>query len=228
MRTVAELVKPIQEASQSSQPLAELRQRLSESGQRSLPSTAMQTELAMTDLWERMGELFGAKWLKQYGDTDSSAFGTWCQYLGDLSADQIRIGFVNMLKSFQGGESRYLPDAIQFREFCLGVRAFGLPPAKSAYEEACRAPSPKARQRWSHPAVYLAGSQTGWFELSSMPTEQILPRFEYNYAMLCQRVMAGEELSVPVLEALPETVSIIPPPERQISHLEKLRMELKV
>lgn len=201
MQTATDLVSRIQ-ASPMNLPLAELPQQQIENGRRSSLAMAVDQELAMVDLWQRMGELFGAKWLRQYGDTDSPAFETWCRYLSDLSAEQIKRGFVNLLQE----KSRYLPDAVEFREMCLSLKSLGLPPARRAYEEACMKPSPKAEQSWSHPAVFHAGKNTGWHELASMPTEQIYPRFEYHYSELCKRVMSGDDLTVDVPQAIPATI----------------------
>src|SRR5690606_19002500 len=139
MRTAAELINEIPVASRSNRPLAELQRQQTESDQRSSLAMGSDQELAMVDLWERMGELFGAKWLKQFGDTDSPAFETWCRYLSDLSAQQIKLGFVNMLRV----KPDYLPDAVEFRALCLDLRSHGMPPARQAYEEACMRPSPK-------------------------------------------------------------------------------------
>ena len=48
-----------------------------------------------------------------------------------------------------------------------GLSDLGLPSARDAYMEACRAPSPRAAQAWSHPAVYLAGRDSDWFFLAN-------------------------------------------------------------
>ncbi len=171
-----------------------------------------------------MGELFGAKWLKQFGDTDSPAFETWSQFLGDLTGAQIKNGFVNLLKD----KPRYLPDAVEFREFCLDLGSHGLPLVRAAYEEACRAPSPKRAQRWSHPAVYQAGVATGWFELASRATDEIFPRYRYHYEMLCQRVLSGEDITVPVPDALPEKINAPLTREQKINQMLALRESVGV
>ena len=183
----------------------------------------MELELAVVELWDRMGELFGAKWLKQFGDTDSPAFDTWCRLLGDLTEQHIERGFANMLRSFQETGSRFMPDALEFREHCLNLKALGLPEPRAAYQEACRAPSPKIRFNWTHPAVYQAGMQTGWFELASMPTDDIYPRFAYNYDLICKRVIAGEDIAIPVPEAIPEKINAPMTQQQKISQMESLR-----
>ncbi len=116
---------------------------------------------------------------------------------------------------------------VQACENALGL--FGLPESRDAYLEACRAPSPKAEARWSHPAVYHAGRETGWFELASQPESQVYPRFEYCYKSLCRRVMAGETLETPLPEALPSAAASRPlTPEQNRKHLAALRANLSL
>ncbi|GGB83157.1 hypothetical protein GCM10011352_06240 [Marinobacterium zhoushanense] len=79
---------------------------------------------------------------------------------------------------------------------------FGLPVTRDAYIEACMHAAHPRRHRWSHPAVYLAGRNTGWFELRSEDEAEVLPRFRYQYEVLCRRVREGEELELPVVPAI--------------------------
>ena len=144
--------------------------------------------------------------------------------MSDLTEQQIHNG-LNRSKDFTGYFS--LP---AFRELCRSqdISAHGLPDAKTAYHEACMKPRPKAAQRWSHPAVYQAGVATGWFELHSRPTEEILPRFEYHYGELCKRVIAGEDISLPVPDALPEKINTPLTPEQRVARMANLRESLGV
>jgi hypothetical protein len=139
--------------------------------------------------------------------------------MSDLTDQQIRNG-INRCREFD--EFFTLP---KFRALCVtpDLAAHGLPPARQAYEEACLKPAPKAKQRWSHPAVYQAGVATGWFDLASLPSDQIYPVFEYNYAQLCQRVVAGEDITVPVPQALPEKVNAPLTHEQKLSRIDELK-----
>ena len=58
------------------------------------------------------------------------------------------------------------------------------------------APAPKSEYDWSHEAVYLAGSATGWYLLASEPESVSYPQFEYHYLDLCRQVVQGAELKV--------------------------------
>lgn len=122
---------------------------------------------------------------------------TWAHCLADLSENELRRGLQNA-KDFTGYFS-----VGAFRELCKATpENLGLPSAHSAYVEACKAPQPKKRHKWSHPAVYHAGVETGWFELAQMPENQIFPKFRHNYEIMVRRVMDGESLHVPVAPAL--------------------------
>jgi len=103
----------------------------------------------------------------------------------------------------------------------------GLPTPREAYVEACRAPEPKARQAWTHPAVYHAGRATGWFLLANEPEVQAFPVFEYHYTLLCRRVLEGEDLRIDLPPPLPESPGRPLTPEQNRERLRQLREQLK-
>ena len=74
----------------------------------------------------------------------------------------------------------------------------GLPGVRDAYTEACMHAEHPLKHQWSHPAVYYAGRETGWFRLRSEEERQVLPVFSYQYEVLCRRVREGESLQQPV------------------------------
>lgn len=145
----------------------------------------------------------------------------WLSVLGEFPPEVILRAVRLVVRS-----SEYLPTLAAIVQACENAHElFGLPTAQAAYVEACCAPLPKAEQRWSHPAVFLAAQETGWHALASEPQAQVFPLFEYNYRQLCQRVMRGEELQVPVPRALPETVSVPLTPEENLQRLAQLRRQ---
>ena len=158
-------------------------------------------------------------WKLVHSEVGSTEFKAWQAALKDLGDMELRNGLTRA-QNFNGFFS--LPS---FRELCktIDISAHGLPDAKAAYQEACLKPSPKAAQRWSHPAVYRAGVATGWHELHARPTDDIYPRFDYHYGELVKRVLAGEDITVPVPDALPETISSPLTPEQRISRMAELR-----
>jgi len=111
-----------------------------------------------------------------------------------------------------------------FRELCrLSPADFGLPDAVTAMREACNAPYPKDAQRWSHPAVYLAGCEVGWFDMHNKTERELLPIFEHAYTILTRRAMNGEQLTLPVPKALPAQVHVPATPEQAQAHLSRLK-----
>lgn len=127
----------------------------------------------------------------------------WLSCLGAYSPAQIVAAARHVVKSHD-----YLPTVSVVVRACEeGTALLGLPNAKQAYYEACRAESPKAAQAWSHEAVYHAGKAAGWFLLATEPEDKVFPLFEYYYHSLCQRALRGEVLDTPHPEALPPRVS---------------------
>lgn len=123
----------------------------------------------------------------------------------------------------------FLPSIAKLVDTCKsGESLFGLPKAHDAYLEACRKPSPKSVQNWSHSAVYLAGKATGWFELANQTEGQIFPLFEYHYSQLIQRVLKGEELTVKAPKPLPESIDRPLSTKENLSRLQELKSNLKI
>ncbi len=146
----------------------------------------------------------------------------WLESLTQFSPEGIRQGARRVIET-----SEYLPTLNRMIRACQGDPAsYGLPDAHSAYVEACRAPSPKAAQRWSHPAVYHAGAASDWFFLVSSPEKVAFPVFERHYKRLCEQVMAGETLPKPQVPALPEHTETPLSKEENHQRLEALRREL--
>ncbi len=121
-------------------------------------------------------------------------------------------------------KSEYLPTLSRMHEQCLAqLNESGLPDAHQAYLQACQAPSPKASQSWSHPIVYLAGRDTGWFTLANEPEAKAFKAFEQHYQKYLERVLQGEAFEMPALPA-PEPQAQKPlDKEAQLKLLAKLK-----
>ncbi|MAY03798.1 MAG: hypothetical protein CMQ38_12575 [Gammaproteobacteria bacterium] len=161
---------------------------------------------------------------KAYPDEAAVKLGKkyWLECLSDYPATLLLQATRELVKTHS-----YLPTVADLVNVCKrGVHLFGLPDPREAYLEACRAASPKAAQKWSHTAVYLAGKNTGWFELANKPEGQIFPLFEYNYSQLCQRVLAGEDLYYQQDKALSQETTSPLSNKDNLSRLEKLRKDL--
>jgi hypothetical protein len=83
----------------------------------------------------------------------------------------------------------------------------GLPPIDKAFDEACRKAHPAmAGAKWSHQAVYHAASESGFYNLNTLPMDASRKLFERNYAIACRMLLDGKPLKeVPL--ALPESVT---------------------
>lgn len=133
------------------------------------------------------------------------------------SQDEIRIAKREWALSLRGYSEHELVAAVNrcketlawmptVAEFLAIVRDlngdFGLPSTPAAYREAAFHADHPLEHQWSHLAVYHAGRNTGWFELRSEDERNILPRFSYQYDLMCRRVRQGEQLDEPVPQAL--------------------------
>jgi hypothetical protein len=76
-------------------------------------------------------------------------------------------------------------------------KAYGLADPRSAYLEACSCRTDPLQYKWSHPAVFFAGSQAGWYKLKSEEERVSWPLFEQSYLKIVDRVIAGERLIIP-------------------------------
>ncbi|WP_414682595.1 replication protein P [Marinomonas sp. 2405UD66-6] len=76
-------------------------------------------------------------------------------------------------------------------------KAYGLSDPRSAYLEACACRVDPLTYKWSHPAVFFAGSEAGWYKLKSEEERVSWPLFEQSYLKIVDKVIAGERLVIP-------------------------------
>lgn len=146
----------------------------------------------------------------------------WLHALADLDPARIVAGGRRAI-----GDSEYLPNLAALRRYCdPSPEELGMPDPRSAYIEACRAPSPKSAAAWSHPVVYHAGRASDWHLLSTAPEQIAFPVFKRNYELLVQRVRDGGDLQSPVPPALTERVDRELPLEERRRRLARLRSDL--
>ena len=148
----------------------------------------------------------------------------WLNSLCDLPPERLMAGTRRAIR-----ESEYLPTIHTIRNFCdPTANQLGVPDAHLAYLEACRAPSPKAEQSWSHPIVYLAGQASDWFFLASAVEAKAFPVYRQNYEILLERLKAGEELTAPVPKAIPASIPKPLSKEENRERMKQLREQLKI
>lgn len=148
----------------------------------------------------------------------------WLHALADIPPARLRAGVRRAVKN-----SEFLPSLHSLRSYCEPhPEELGLPDVRSAYVEACRAPSPKHLYAWSHPIVYHAGRASDWFLLATSTEQQAFPIFRRNYELLVERVLNGEQLDLPVPKALPAEIEKPLSREERQRRLRELRDELGI
>ncbi len=152
----------------------------------------------------------------------------WLNSLSLIPADAIVAGAERIIR-----RSEYLPTLAQMLQACcVDKEGKPLADARTAFIEACNAPSPKASYNWSHPLVYHAGLRTGWHRLASSEENRSFPIFQQQYQNLLEALMRGEELA-PVeknlIEENPEGETKTAPLDRDAARvrLAELRAQLE-
>lgn len=110
---------------------------------------------------------------------------------------------------------------------CVDNEGKPLPDARSAFIEACNAPSPKINFSWSHPLVYHAGRKTGWHRLASSDESRSFPMFQQQYKNLMEALMRGDELPAIEHQAEPETKATPLDRDAARARLKELRTQLE-
>jgi len=131
-------------------------------------------------------------------------------YKANLSDQAIHAG----IERFKAGaaEKPFMPNPAEFVELCLMPVVDGAPDERKAYKEACASAGFLSDAKWSHPAVYVAGKATGWYDLRNKPEKETLPIFKAEYKKALQRCAAGEDLAALVPVAAIEDRSIFQAP----------------
>jgi hypothetical protein len=96
-----------------------------------------------------------------------------------LTREQVLLG-VDAFKA-SAAEKPYMPNPGEFVEMCKQPMVSDAPGARDAYMEACKNAGFLADANWSHPAVYVAGKATGWFELRNRPEKDTWPIFKKSF-----------------------------------------------
>ena len=161
------------------------------------------------------------QYFSAFGDNTKSenlAKNLWLNKLHQFSPETICAAAEKII-----AENDYLPTLHKMLEACRKVgMPKGLPNPRNAYCEACNKSSPKAAQRWSHAAVYLAGRDCGWHTLANEVEKKAFPIFEEIYLKYCDRVLSGEQFSVEPPPQLPETSAVTASRKQSRKQLDKL------
>lgn len=127
---------------------------------------------------------------------DSPVAKDWMREFAKLTDDELRTG-LRRITSFDG----FLNQGA-FIKLCkkTDFADFGMPTTEQAYQEACCAQN-VLTFNWSHPAVYHAGADTGWFDLRN-GVGDAKNRFQQNYWKRFQQVQGNVLPPIPKHELL--------------------------
>lgn len=155
--------------------------------------------LALIDAINQVFTLFRLnyhnQYLKAFGNSEELAEvkRLWLEMLQKFEPNTVLNAAKAVIES-----SEYLPTLRTMIYHCeRASQNFCFPDAHSAYQEACRAPSPKAGHKWSHPVVYHAGRKCDWYFLQTNAESVAYPIFRKIYQDLCQEVREGKPLEQP-------------------------------
>ena len=120
--------------------------------------------------------------------------------------------------------SEYLPSLSSVLQKCktLTLNANNIPSLEKAFKEAssyCDAPS---EHNWSHPIVYHAGLETGWFFLQNESEQSALREFKNKFDFLINEWLEGKEFKSPDVPKL-EKINSKLDKSQQLNFIENLK-----
>lgn len=164
---------------------------------------AQNNQTALVDALNEVFTLFGLNYHNQFTKAYPSqeklntAKRLWLEALNQKAPEQILLAAKSVIKS-----SEFLPTLKTMLDHCERVSTEQIPDAHSAYREACCAASPKAEQQWSHPIVYFAGKETGWYFLQQNSEAKAFPIFKEHFSALLEQMRAGLTLEIPATKKI--------------------------
>ena len=120
--------------------------------------------------------------------------------------------------------SEYLPSLSSVLQKCktLTLNANNIPSPEKAFKEAssyCDAPS---EHNWSHPVVYHAGLETGWFFLQNESEQFALKEFKNKFDFLINEWLEGKKFKSPDVPKL-EKINSKLDKSQQLNFIENLK-----
>ena len=165
-----------------------------------------QTKILVNMVFARLRASYGHRFDSTFGDGESLniAKREWGFCLKDYSEAQLA-------KALHAAKLKYAwPPAIS--EFLQLMQAnpedLGLPSAREAYLEACSCRIDPRRFPWRHAIVYEAARLTEFWRLKTGSEKDSWPLFEKHYQALVQRVLNGEEFTIPDAISLEDNSSV--------------------
>lgn len=208
------------------QQLASSQPTQTEAGQTASSSDKAAGIDAINQVFAEFGLVYHNQFTKAFPTVEKLQYAKqlWYSNLKEYSAQQILDAAHLAIKN-----SEFLPTVRGLLKYCENeYRLYGLVEPRTAYIEACNAPSPKANVRWSHPAVYYAGLASNWFFLANNIESIAFPVFAGHYEKYCNQVRQGTELTAPETKAIENHSNIHLSQEEQLDKIHTLRKQLKL
>lgn len=139
--------------------------------------------------------------------------------LSRLSAEQLATG-LRRVSQYHGFFN--LP---AFMDLCTRVDhvELGLPTPEQAFQEACSKAHSLSGATWSHPAVYHAGADVGWFELARASYKgPEWHQFQDFYFERSKQAQANTLPPIPSVELIPDKIKRKASPETRRKYLAEL------
>ncbi len=160
------------------------------------------TKVLINMIFARFHHIYTHRFESAYADetTLNQAKREWALSLAGIAPQLIEHALERCKK-----EHAWPPTIAEFLKLAQPApESIGLPALNDAYLEACHKSNAPENHQWSHLCVHLAAKNTGYFLLRSEPEKFSRPAFEKQYLDLVNRLMMGESLHLPEVEALPE------------------------
>ncbi len=109
------------------------------------------------------------------------------------------------MKRARRDESDFFPSVGKFISWCrLSPEEMGLPPEDLAWREINQHSHHVLVHKWSHPAIYEAGSRTGWFDIRTRSDEReragLRKAFSGHYLAVIKELEQGAEFTIPAAD----------------------------
>lgn len=173
-----------------------------------------------------MAEIYGHRWTASFGERINQDH-AWASVLAGMTGKQIAAGLNHLVTA----RLAWPPTAPEFLAFCEArptAESLGLPRVDKAFFEACENSHPSARNngKWSHQCVYHAATETGFYALNTLKTEESRRIFARNYEIAVRDFVDGKPMKAIPL-ALPETVHATRTEKAGIDSIKALREMLR-
>lgn len=155
-------------------------------------SPALINKGAIATLWIHLIDIYGARFVNQYGEKDTSRI--WYRALCDISEEGLRLGLSAMIHDIRF--ETWPPNCTQFRHLCLSqLQLDALPNVYQAFAEARRNLN-SARPDWSktHRVIKFTVAHIGAEKVDNARVDIALTEFSKMYEKVCKSIMRGNKV----------------------------------